>query len=80
MTKAGAYACVLATAVCWLWLFARAGFGADRNFLFLGMMPVATIISASTIALVAVSLMTSPPSAATIRKFFGNSPGVSAGE
>ncbi|MGD2111462.1 MAG: sodium:solute symporter family protein [Phycisphaerae bacterium] len=69
-TKAGAYACVLTTAVVWCWLFARSGYGANRGFLFLGMMPVATIFAASTVALVLVSLVTPRPSPATVQKFF----------
>lgn len=72
VTKAGAYACVLATSGTWLWLFAKSGYGAERGFLFLGMMPVATIIGASTAALVLVSLLTRPPAAATVTKFFPN--------
>lgn len=70
-TKAGAYACVLTTAVVWCWLFAQSGFGANRGYLFLGMMPVATIFVASTLALVLVSLVTRQPTPATLRKFFG---------
>ena len=70
-TKAGAYACVLMAAVLWVYLFAQSGYGANRGFLFLGMMPVATIVVSATLALVLVSLVTSPPSAATIEKFFG---------
>jgi len=69
-TKAGAYACVLAAAGTWLWLFAQAGYGANRAYLFHGMMPVATIVAASTVALVLVSLVTRPPSTSTISKFF----------
>ena len=69
-TKAGAYACVIATAMTWLLLFHQSGYGANREFLFLGMMPVATIIAASTLALVIVSLITKPPSHETIDKFF----------
>ena len=34
------------------------------------MMPVATVIGSSTLALVVVSLMTAPPSQATVDKFF----------
>lgn len=71
VTKAGAYACVLATAITWSWLFAKSGFGANRAFLFMEMMPVATIFGASTLALVVVSLVTKPPSSRTIEKFFG---------
>ena len=70
-TKAGAYACVLVTAATWLWLFAQADYGANRAFLFLGMMPVATMVIASTLALVVVSCVTRPPSAKTVAKFFG---------
>ncbi|HPF38277.1 MAG TPA: sodium:solute symporter family protein [Phycisphaerae bacterium] len=69
-TKAGAYACVLAMAGTWTWLFSQADWGAKREFLFLGMMPVATIVAASTLALVVVSLMTPAPSEATLAKFF----------
>ncbi len=71
VTKAGAYACVLTAAGVWFWLFAKSGYGADRDFLFLDMMPVATITAASTAALVLVSLATRAPSEETIEKFFG---------
>lgn len=70
VTKAGAYACVLTAAAMWLYLFAQSDFGANRAYLFLGMLPVTTIIALSTLALVGVSLMTSPPSPATLNKFF----------
>lgn len=70
VTKAGAYACVLSAAATWLWLFAQSGYGADRSFLFLDMMPVATITMVSTAALVLVSLLTKPPQTGTIGKFF----------
>ena len=69
-TKAGAYACVLATAVAWLLLFAASDYGGNGEYLFLGMMPVATMVMASTLAMVVVSLLTSPPSAQTLGKFF----------
>jgi SSS family solute:Na+ symporter len=68
-TKAGAYASVLTTAVVWLVLFANSDYGANRAYLFLGMMPVATMVAASALALVVVSLLTRPPSAATVDKF-----------
>ncbi|MFQ5423929.1 MAG: sodium:solute symporter [Phycisphaerae bacterium] len=70
VTKAGAYACVLATASTWIWLFAQSDYGARREFLFLDMMPVATIIAASTAALIGVSALTRPPSSETLDKFF----------
>ncbi|MCH7995285.1 MAG: sodium:solute symporter family protein [Planctomycetes bacterium] len=70
VTKAGAYASVITMAVTWVWLFAQSDYGGNREYLFMGMMPVATIIAASTLALVLVSLATRPPSAATLAKFF----------
>lgn len=70
VTKAGAYASVLVMAAVWCWLFAMSGYGANREFLFLGMMPVATIVAAATVALVFVSLVTPRPAAATLAKFF----------
>ena len=69
VTKAGAYASVLTTAGVWIWLFWKAEFGANREYLFMGMVPVATMIASSTAALVLVSLVTRPPSVATVSKF-----------
>ncbi|MCH7814518.1 MAG: hypothetical protein IID40_10930 [Planctomycetes bacterium] len=69
VTKVGAYASVLTLAVVWLVLFAQSGYGADRAYLFLKMMPVATMVGASGLALVVVSLLTRPPSTATVDKF-----------
>jgi SSS family solute:Na+ symporter len=69
VTKAGAIASVIVTALVWFLLFRQSGYGADRSYLFLGMMPVATIFASSLLTLVGVSLMTPPPSAATLKKF-----------
>ena len=71
-TRAGAIACVAATAVAWLWFFARADFGAapEHESLLWGMMPVTFIFAASCLALIIVSLLTCPPGAETLRKFF----------
>ncbi|MFQ5494182.1 MAG: sodium:solute symporter [Phycisphaerae bacterium] len=77
-TRAGAYACVLAAAGSWVWLFARSGYGANRGFLFYDMMPVATMVAASTAAMVVVSLLTRPPSEGTVGKFFGRPPSLAA--
>lgn len=74
VTKAGAVASILAAAVVWLLLFRASDWGADREYLFLGMMPVATIFAASAVSLVLVSLATRPPSDKTIQRYF--SPGV----
>ena len=61
---------VLTAAVVWLLLFRDANWGADRTYLFLDMMPVATIFAAATAALVIVSLVTRPPSQRTLEKYF----------
>ena len=75
VTKAGAYASVLTMSVVWFWLFAESGFGKNREYLVLEMMPVTVIIAASTAALVLVSLVTRPPSSATLAKFFSTETG-----
>jgi SSS family solute:Na+ symporter len=74
VTKAGAIASVLAAAVVWLLLFREADWGANRTYLFLGMMPVASIFAASAAALVVVSLATRPPSQPTLERFFTSRP------
>lgn len=70
LTKAGAYACVLAAIASWCYLFRESGYAANPNYGFLGMMPVATMVICSSVAMVAVSLVTRPPSEETIGKFF----------
>jgi SSS family solute:Na+ symporter len=70
LTKPGAYACVIAAIASWLYLFDQSGYGAQPWYSFLGMMPVATMVACSTAALVLVSLLTRPPSDATLAKFF----------
>jgi SSS family solute:Na+ symporter len=66
----GAYACILTSAAVWLILFRESGYGADGGYTFHGLMPVVPMFAASVVALVAVSLVTPAPSAATVRKFF----------
>ncbi len=70
VTRAGAYASVLATVAGWLYFFAQADYGANPSYLCWGMMPVAVITVGSGLILVVVSLLTRPPSSATLRKFF----------
>jgi len=72
LTKAGAYASILAAAGSWLTLFAMSDFGLNPNFTVAGMMPVVVMVAASLSALVLVSLTTKPPSEATLGKFFRN--------
>jgi len=71
LTKAGAYASILATGIVWGWLFRDSDYGANPHYLFWGATPVAVIIAIGTVTLVLVSLMTRPPSPATVAKFFG---------
>jgi SSS family solute:Na+ symporter len=78
LTKAGAYASILTAAVTWVVLFYQSGFAKNADYTVdftLGgqsyeTMPVATMVLASTVALVVVSLVTPVPSEATINKFF----------
>lgn len=70
LTKAGAYAAVIAAGVTWLCLFADSDFAANPHYDFLGLMPVATMITLATAAMIIVSLMTKPPSEETLNKFF----------
>ncbi|MEM9187439.1 MAG: sodium:solute symporter family protein [Planctomycetota bacterium] len=78
LTKAGAYASVIAAAGTWVYLFAQSDWGQNRTYaleLPLGgsayeIMPVAAMFAASTAALVVVSLVTTKPSDATLGKFF----------
>lgn len=71
VTKAGVYASILAAAAVWLYLFREAQFGKSAEPLHYGLTPVTFIFAAATIALVLVSLVTRPPSQATVEKFFG---------
>ena len=70
VTRAGAIASVLVAAGVWLLLFHDAQWGADRTYLFLGMMPVVTIFACSTAALVLVSLLSKPPSQRVLDRYF----------
>ena len=70
-TAKGAIAAVVATAVTWLALFladlSRDGHG---EFLVAGMLPVILIFGASALAMISVSLLTSPPPAEVLDRFF----------
>ncbi len=72
VTKAGAYACILAALGTGLWLYFKShAVGEDEPTVF-GVMPVTINMAAAAVALVLVSLITSPPSPATIQKFHGS--------
>jgi SSS family solute:Na+ symporter len=69
-TRAGALACVLVTAATWTGLFVQtARSGAHGEVAFGGLMPVAWILLASTLALVGVSLVTRPPAPEHVDRF-----------
>jgi SSS family solute:Na+ symporter len=70
LTKAGAYAGIMAAFGSWSVLFYLSGFGKNPHFDVFGTMPVATMVLCSTLAIVLVSLITRPPSEATLAKFF----------
>jgi SSS family solute:Na+ symporter len=75
LTKAGAYASVLTTAGLWLFLFWQADFAADARYRFLGQHPIVSLCAASTIAMIAVSLVTPRIRDETLAKFFPPSHG-----
>lgn len=68
-TRAGAYASILAAMGVWFYYFRQSGFGGEYTVMN-GVMPVALAFGASAAALVLVSLVTRPPSEATLAKFF----------
>ena len=70
VNKHGAIASVIVTTVVWFILFRNSGYGADREYLVLGMMPVVIIFFASTAALIVASLATQPMPKETIDKYF----------
>lgn len=83
LSKAGAYSGISAAIISWLILFYFAWTNPDGNlgdFMvitdFLGQeiewMPVVIMFASSTLTTIAVSMVTPPPSAATIEKFFSD--------
>lgn len=69
-TTTGATASVVVAGSTWFLLFREAQYGADRTYLFLDMLPAATIFVAASAALILVSLITAAPSHETLRKYF----------
>ena len=78
LSKAGAYACVIAAIGTWGYLFHQSGYGANRTYTLdvpLGgetyeLMPVAAMFAASMLAMIVVSLVTPKPSDTTLARFF----------
>jgi SSS family solute:Na+ symporter len=71
LTKAGAYATILTAVGVGGYLFWKVSeLDAGDDATVWGVMPVAVVIGASTLAMFVVSLMTRPPGDATLAKFF----------
>lgn len=68
-TKAGAYACILVTAIVWFILFQQADYGKNEGLLWESM-PVMYIVGASGLTIWLVSLFTKPPKQETVARFF----------
>lgn len=69
-SKQGAIASVAVTVVLGALFFRASNFGGNPSYLFLGMLPAATMVAASTATLIVVSLLTEPPSRRTLERFF----------
>ena len=48
----------------------ESGFGANANYSFLGVMPVATMVAVSTVSMIVVSLITKSPEEEHLKRFF----------
>jgi SSS family solute:Na+ symporter len=69
-TKVGAFASLMTVAGLWTWFFVMSGDRSSYTVGGIGIMPVAVILLASTVAMVGGSLLSQPPTAATIARFF----------
>jgi solute:Na+ symporter, SSS family len=69
VTRAGAFACVIVTALTWMFFFVRADFGRHEGLAF-GLLPVTFVFGSSLVALIAGSLLSRPPSAESVDRFF----------
>jgi SSS family solute:Na+ symporter len=70
VTAVGVYACMAVTTGLWIFWFHQSGYGADKLFLILGMLPIAPLTLASAAALVIGSLCSTPPEARLVNRFF----------
>ena len=70
VTVVGAYACIGVTTVLWFYWFQQSGWGSDKGYSVLGMLPVAPLTMASTTALIAGSLLSRPPENRLVNRFF----------
>ena len=72
VTTAGAMASIAATLAAWLILFLRWFTSNGESYLFLNMLPAATIVFVSAVTLVVVSLVTRPPAEEVVSRFFAS--------
>ena len=70
VTVVGAYVCIGVTTVLWFYWFQQSGWGSDKGYSVLGMLPVAPLTLASTTALIAGSLLSRPPENRLVNRFF----------
>ncbi|MDB4766440.1 sodium:solute symporter family protein [bacterium] len=79
LTAAGAVSGILAAAGSWFYLFQKSGYGSNRTYsieislpgsIEFAIMPVVAIFACTLIAMYVTSLITRPPSDATLAKFF----------
>ncbi len=68
----GAYACIAMTAVLWILWFKDSGYGADKGYTVLGMLPMAPLTVLSAVAMIVGSLLSKAPEERKINKFFPN--------
>lgn len=80
LTKAGAYAAVITCAASWFYFFSDSNWGDNEKYAVIlpigdgiPTMPVLTMIVATTLAMIVVSLVTPKPPAEVLRKFFPES-------
>ena len=69
-TSVGAYTCIVVTFVLWVYWFQKSNWGSVEGYDVLGMLPVAPLTLASTMALIVGSLVSQPPEKRLIHKFF----------
>ena len=72
-TAVGAYACTAVTAVLWILWFKDSGYGADKGYTVLGMLPMAPLTILSAVAMIVGSLLSKAPEERKINKFFPHS-------
>lgn len=77
LTRAGAYACVIAAFGSWFFLFRQSGYASNTKYVLhipgteYEIMPVAAMFVCSALAMIVVSLATKPPEEEHLKRFFG---------